>query len=152
MIVGIVGNEAAKFTEAMELETKRIIRSIIRPGEDSVCSGGCHLGGVDIWAEEIAMELGVPLIIHNPKKHQWTGGYKDRNLLIARDSDEVHVIVVRDYHRNYTGMKFPKCYHCNERRGTRPLGHVKSGACWTAYRAMEMGKMGLWHIVEVDDG
>jgi hypothetical protein len=83
------------------------------------------------------------------------GGFRWRNLLIARDSDVVHVIVVKDYPPGYVeanrgkpGKVFlrdgkPYCYHCGDRR---PV-HVKSGACWTAIEALKLGKKAEWHIV-----
>ena len=93
------------------------------------------------WAEEIAEEWGLPTIIHKPRVRSWgaPGGLKDRNLAIARDSDLVLCIVVRDYHEGYRGMRFDGCYHC----GKRVPRHVKSGGCWTAWRCE--GRM--WQII-----
>jgi hypothetical protein len=36
---------------------KRVITDIYNP--DVVVSGGCHLGGIDVWAVEIAAGLGI---------------------------------------------------------------------------------------------
>lgn len=55
--IGIIGHEAAKFTEAGEREAKRIIR-VLLDAALTLVSGGCHLNGVDIWAEEIADKIG----------------------------------------------------------------------------------------------
>lgn len=146
-VVGIVGSEAAKFTPETEKRAREIIRSIlIRPGITAVSSGHCHLGGIDIWAEEIAKELGVfedGFFIFPPKDLTWSGGYRPRNLQIVGASNEVHCITIRDYPPNYSGMRFNYCYHCG-RNGEK---HVKSGGCWTALQAKRRGKYAQWHII-----
>lgn len=93
-------------------------------------SGHCHLGGIDIWAEEEADDMGIEKLIFPPKSLRWNGGYKERNLLIARNSDIVHCIVVAKYPPHYRGMRFTRCYHCDTTE------HIKSGGCWTAWRCM----------------
>lgn len=165
MLIGIVGHAADKFTaETQRLAWSTICR-IITDSEAqhspvTVVSGGCHLGGVDQWAEEAAIRL-LPRnpVIHRPRILQWgvPGGYKERNLLIARDSDVVHVVVVNAYPPGYTGMRFedkeglPICYHCQGRgrRYLKPIStpHVKSGACWTALEAKRRGKEAVWHVI-----
>jgi len=56
MNIGIVGHETAKFTAETEAKARAIIRHLLdHEGTDDVLvSGGCHLGGIDIWAEEEA--------------------------------------------------------------------------------------------------
>jgi hypothetical protein len=142
MNIGIVGHEAAKFNVEAEETARRIIRAKLSDTHDTpvtLVSGHCHLGGIDIWAEEIATELGIPQIIHAPKKLQWSGGYKERNLLIARDSDICICIVVAELPLSYRGMRFSSCYHCGSKRPQ----HVKSGGCWTAIRS----KHPVWYII-----
>lgn len=139
----IVGHAADKFTPVTEAEARRIIAKILQPG-DVLVSGGCHLSGIDIWAEEIARELGCydPDYIFPPKNLRWSPeGYRDRNLKIAQACEEAHVIVVKDYPPSYDGRKFDLCYHC------KTSDHVKSGGCWTAWRALDMGKPAHWHII-----
>lgn len=144
MNIGIVGNEGAKFTNNMRLRARSIICNIIRTHPScKIISGGCHLGGIDIWAEEIAYVHNVPTTIFKPKTLSWSGGYKPRNLLIARNSDKLNIIVVEDYHANYTGMRFDHCYHC------KTDSHVKSGACWTGKQARKLGKKVIYHIIPV---
>lgn len=140
MKIGIVGSEAAKFTLETERKARALIRSLITP-EDTVISGGCHLGGIDIWAEQEARVVGIPedrIIVYAPTRHTWSGvgGYMDRNLKIARFSDRVICITVRVLPPNYVGMRFALCYHC----GTSD--HVKSGGCWTTKKARQLGKGG----------
>ena len=141
----IIGHAAKKFTEKTETAARRVIASILDRG-DILVSGGCHLGGIDIWAEEIAKELGCynPDYIHLPKIHRWEGGYRQRNLKIAKDSDIVHCIVIDEYPPSYDGMKFDYCYHC------KATDHIKSGGCWTAWQAVRMGKPAIWHVIAKD--
>ena len=137
MKLGIVGHEAAKFTPETETEAKALIRTLLlNPAVTEVVSGECHLGGIDIWAHEIADELGLPFTGFAPKERSWEKGYKPRNLQIAQ-ADEVHCIVVAKLPESYKGMRFTYCYHC------RTSEHAKSGGCWTAKRA----KIGVWHVV-----
>lgn len=130
--VGIVGHEAAKFTPETEAKAREIIRFLLDEPGTRLVSGHCHLGGVDIWAEEIADQLGNPTAIFRPTRLQWSGpgGYKERNQQIAMVSDIVHCVVVRKLPVTYTGMTFKECYHCKGR--VEP--HAKSGGCWTAWR------------------
>lgn len=143
MNVGIIGHEAAKFTLATEQEARAVIRGILdhEGTEDVLVSGGCHLGGIDIWAEEEADRLGLRKIIHLPKSRSWENGYKQRNMQIAQDSDVVHVVVVRTLPESYKGMRFPLCYHCKTK------SHIKSGGCWTAKYAETLGRPARWHEV-----
>ena len=118
--LGIVGSEAAKFTPVTEVLARAQIRSLIgKHKADIVISGGCHLGGIDKWAIEEAQKLDIGFIEYLPKTLNWEGGYKDRNLRIARNSDSVFCITVKELPKNYTGMRFKLCYHC----GT--TNHVK---------------------------
>src|SRR3954462_8091051 len=98
MRIGIVGAEAAKFTKLGEERAKEEIRqTLILTGATEVISGGCHLGGIDIWAEEIGKELGLIVTVFKPKTLAWDNGYKERNLLIAGTSDYVHNFTVKTY-------------------------------------------------------
>jgi hypothetical protein len=139
MVIGIVGSEAAKFTPETEAEAKKMIITILRPG-DKVVSGACHLGGIDVWAIEAAKALGLEWEEFPPKVREWSG-YRARNLRIAKAADRVVCITVKQLPPNYTGMRFPKCYHCNT------TDHVKSGGCWTVKKAIEMGKAGDVFVV-----
>lgn len=141
MRIGIVGSEAKKFTQLMELSARQKIQDIINGvliyGEDvTVVSGACHLGGIDIWAKEEAHNLGVGFKDYPPKTKGWAFGYRPRNIKIAEDSDVVYCITVKELPPGYDGMEFPLCYHC----GTKD--HVKSGGCWTVKYARNLGKPG----------
>ncbi len=142
MVIGIVGSEAAKFTPETEAKAKDLIRKLLCDSKITrVSSGHCHLGGIDIWAEELADELGLPKLIFPPKFLSWEF-YKERNMQIAHASDIVHCITLARLPDSYTGMRFEECYHC----GTR--SHVKSGGCWTVKYAKRIGKSGEVHVIQ----
>lgn len=155
--VGIVGAEAAKFTNRGEQEARTCIVSILQAAQTmairdddrvTLVSGGCHLGGIDIWAEEeadviSAGSLRIDKQIHLPRERSWSVGYKPRNLLIARGSDALHNITVARYPEHFVGMRFGVCYHCKKREretGYVVVDHIKSGGCWTLYEAEKLGK------------
>lgn len=151
MKVGIVGNGSDKFTAGSRRRAVSEIRYILNNcdhGEGvTLVSGHSPVGGIDIWAEDAAHEMGYPMDLKIPKQHTWNAsyGYKQRNLDIARDSDELHVILVDGYPEGYTGVKFKTCYHCHTG------SHIKSGACWTAKQAQTLGKPVFWHIIKQGD-
>lgn len=137
MRVGIVGAEGVKFTAQGEASAKEMIRKIISaPEVEEICSGECHLGGIDLWAHEIADELGKPFTAFPPKTLSWETGYKPRNLQIARWSDKVFCLTVDRLPEGFKGMKFNLCYHCSN-HGADGTNHVKSGGCWTMYKCKE---------------
>lgn len=150
-LIGIVGHAGDKFTPETEARAREIIRDILGRVDGAVLvSGGCHLGGIDIFAEQEADKLGLDKRIFLPKSRRWEGGYKQRNLLIASTSTEAHCIVVGDYPDEYSLPRYgarkdgsPYCYHCHDARPT----HVKSGGCWTVKRAKAAGIPAHWHII-----
>jgi len=141
MKLGIVGHGADKFTPETALLAKARIRANIKAySAQLVVSGRSPLGGVDIWAEEIAHELSIPTLIFPASTNQWDGpgGFKYRNLQIAHNSDVVLCVVVKSLPPSYQGRRFEYCYHC------RTQEHVKSGGCWTGKQA----KACIWEVVE----
>lgn len=148
MILGIVGSEGAKFTPVTELAARGIIRELIarnRPELTRVVSGACHLGGIDTWAIEEAITLGVPTTEYPPRVRNWSRGYRLRNIQIAQAATDVCCITLRVLPATWTGMRWDRCYHC-------PAGaddHVKSGGCWTVKFAREqLGKRGTVLVLE----
>ena len=137
--IGVVGAERSKFTANQVFVVRRLIADLIR-GYDRVVSGACHLGGVDLWAVRVAREKGLSVTEYPPETRDWAG-YKARNLLIARDADHVVCIVVSRLPLGFKGLTHRLCYHCGID------DHVKSGGCWTAWRAVEMGKTASLVIV-----
>jgi hypothetical protein len=144
--VAIVGNEEAKFTPEGEERALVLIRNLLVPGR-IIVSGHCHLGGVDIWAEEEAKKAGLKTLIFPPKNLIWSPGFRERNIQIAENCDEIHVICVDRLPSDFKGMRFKECYHCINKEPKRPV-HVKSGACWTANWAIALGKPAFWHVAK----
>lgn len=140
MKLGIVGHAEDKFTRRTKVLALEVIRQeIIRYKPDVIISGRSPLGGVDLYAEELAKVFKISTEIFVPEVNRWEG-FRKRNLLIAKNSDIVLVVVVKEYHKLYDGMRFTECYHC---KGRNP-DHVKSGGCWTAWRCN--GRK--WRIIE----
>lgn len=142
MKLGIVGHAQDKFVPQTEMLARAVIHAeVLGRKPTHIVSGHSPMGGVDWYAEDEARELDLPMIVHAPKIHNWSapGGFRDRNLMIARDSDVVLVVVVAAYPPSYKGMCFVDCYHC---QGRNPK-HVKSGGCWTAWKAKDR----FWRII-----
>ena len=147
--IGFVGHGSDKFDSRTEFLAKELIYNLLDNAEKThgnVCmvSGHSPMGGIGIWAEEIALGLGILLDLKIPKQQKWDSqyGYKQRNLDIAKSCDTLHVILVKNYPENYNGQKFNLCYHC------KTSDHVKSGGCWTGNQAKKLGKEVIWHIIE----
>lgn len=133
--LGIVGSESAKFSETTRLRTLGVMARLIqRYAPRCIVSGGCHLGGVDQWAADAGRDHGLQVVEHLPARRVWSGGYRERNIRIAQDSDRVVCISVKEFPQSYRGMRFPYCYHC------KTDSHIKSGGCWTAHYASKLGK------------
>ena len=142
LIVGIVGSEEVKFTPLGKGRAYQIIVDLLsRDFVKEVCSGACHLGGIDKMAVQIGLEIGLNIKEFPPERLSWEY-YRQRNIEIAKYSTEVHCITVDKLPEDFKGMKFPLCYHC----GTD--NHVKSGGCWTMKYAVRLGKIGQLHVVE----
>lgn len=154
MKIGIVGHGADKFTAQTEQIAKCHINRIIKLHMPcTVISGESPVGGVDIWAHEIADEMGAEFIPCEPRQHKWDAeyGFKQRNIDIAIKSNIVYCIVVRELPKSYKGVKYTD-YHCNRREHTKPDGekiekHVKSGGCWTAWYAIEHEGRAEWVLI-----
>lgn len=111
-------------------------------------SGGCPYGGVDIWAEAIAKELGIKTRIFKPQTRQWENkivvtqsgvltfiGYKERNIEIAKSCDILYVISPRCQACGGTGVHSSDdlgglCTntYCEKCKG---LGYTFNGGVWT---------------------
>jgi len=143
MRLGIVGHEAAKFTPVTETKARAAIRDLIRSHTNctTVISGGCHLGGIDVWSVEEAKALGLATKEFLPHNRSWTTGYKIRNIQIAQYSDVVVCFVVDKLPPTFIGPRFEFCYHCGAR------DHIKSGGCWTAKYARSLGRTGTIVVI-----
>jgi hypothetical protein len=143
MKLGIVGHEARKFTPRTKILAAVEIRVLFEHYHpDLVISGHSPLGGIDWWAIALAKRCGIETLEYPPKRPGWEGGYRERNLEIARASDAVVCIVVKQLPQGYQGMRFPLCYHC------KATDHVKSGGCWTMKQAAALGKQTELVVIE----
>lgn len=144
MILGIVGSQADKFTTETQNKARIAIHELFQKYHlgtmDSVCSGDCPNGGIDIWCMEEAGYCDINQIRVPPKELRWGGkeGYMARNKQIAKTSDVVVCITVHELPHDYQGMKFYNCYHHDDQENVEP--HVKSGGCYTTKYARSLGK------------
>ena len=147
MTLGIVGAEECKFTPYGKAQALTLIRRLVsHPDCTAVVSGGCHLGGVDIWARQMAEQYGRQFTEFLPAERSWYYGYRIRNLQIASHCNVLHCITVPYLPATYTGRTFRYCYHCDS------TSHIKSGGCWTMKEAARMGKKTALHIVRQEAG
>jgi hypothetical protein len=150
MRIGIVGHGSDKFTIESKQKAIDLITHIVEESQHEtqenpiIISGHSPVGGIDIWAEDVAQAYNLKTEIKVPLQNMWDAayGYKQRNLDIARCSDVVHVILVDVLPPKYKGMRFNSCYHCNTN------SHIKSGGCWTGLQAKKLGKPVHWHIIK----
>lgn len=136
---GIVGPRADKFHAPAEAWARYRITELLRPG-DVVVTGACPQGGVDIWAAQIGLQLGLQVIEHRPQTLDWNG-FKARNMKIAEDYERGVCISPRELPSEYRGRRFNGCYHCGRD------DHVVSGGCWTLKYGRGLGKPGLVIVV-----
>lgn len=136
---GIVGPRADKFHAPAEAWARYRIRELLKPG-DEIVTGACPEGGVDIWAEEIGLQLGLRMIVHPPVTRDWNG-FKARNIKIAEDYEEGVCVSPRALPSTYRGTRSKGCYHCGRD------DHVVSGGCWTLQYGRRLGKPGRVIIV-----
>ncbi len=127
MKVAIVGT-SIDLTDNEERDVRQFIAMILKNryagNNDIIISGGAK--GVDLLAIQVAQGLGFKTKIYNPKKQSWKH-FKQRNMKIANDCDELHCISVPVHKK--------KCYHHEE-----PQEHEKTAGCWTMKKALEMDK------------
>lgn len=136
---GIVGAQADKFTAHSEARARSQILALLRPG-DVVITGRCPKGGVDVWAAEIGLQIGLPVIEYPPQSADWEG-FKARNKLIAEAYEEGVCITPREVAPGFRGKRAGYCYHCNS------ADHVVSGGCWTIAYGRRIGKPGRVIVV-----
>lgn len=127
MKIAIVGSREQYWTHEQKVEAIRSIAKLLvfRETPLTLVSGGCHLGGPDIWAEVIAIAYGLETEIYLPDDLVWSikdsnrRGFKERNIEIAESCDELH------------------CY--------TPFERQRGGAIWTAKYAEELDKRVVYH-------
>ena len=150
MNIAIIGHGKNKFDVRTRSKAYKIIRRILADHpEATIISGHSPVGGIDIWAENMAKALGYKTLIFRPKQHIWEGpyGFRAQNIDIAENSNIIYVILVRDYPPDYHGKRFDICYHCVQHPEREHGKHVKSGACWTGWKGVELGKDVRWIVI-----
>jgi len=91
MKIAIVGAEENKWTEKQKEKAKDFIRTLLCEAsqiegafnnkEVILVSGHSPKGGVDVWAENIAKELGIKTEIYAPEVNQWNDKWVSREEL-----------------------------------------------------------------------
>ena len=130
MKVAIVGSEEKYWYAEQKEQVKEEIFRILYlwdgplPTRATLVSGHCPKGGVDIWAEQVAEELGLERIIYKPQIKQWYDkgelkGYRSRNIMIAEECDVLYDI---------------------EPYRDDNLGYRRSGGTWTLQYAQKLSK------------
>ena len=92
-IIGMVGTRRRDTGVTFDLFRKKFFE-IYEEG-DVICSGGCRKGG-DRFAEVIAKQEGIPIIIYYPNyKRYGRGATFVRNTTVAEKSDVIIACVVK---------------------------------------------------------
>jgi hypothetical protein len=131
----------------------------------TLVSGHCPKGGVDIWAEDIANELGISKEIYEQEVNQWEDeignletigvcpvdhtkidlskhncnrliGFKTRNKQIAQACDILYCIVPMRY-VGFNAESYPPQLYCKH---CKVWKHPTNGACWTMKETKKLGK------------
>jgi len=126
MKVAIVGT-SVNLSEGEERDVRQYIGMVLNKHDrhnDIIISGGSK--GVDTTVFEIAESLGFKIELYKPTIESWEY-YKERNILIAKNCDELYCITVPTHRR--------KCYHHD-----KPQDHEKTAGCWTLKQAKLLGK------------
>jgi len=143
--VAIVGSSESHWTANGRVKAVLYIHNLLDEMSSSwlykkvtLISGGSPKGGIDIYAEMVADELGLEKEIYYPEVNQWEDktlytisilpyepvkilkGYKSRNIQIAESCDVLYCI--------------------------DPKGRVGGGGFWTYSKAKVLGKS-VYHVV-----
>lgn len=140
VVIGFVGSEQRYWTLKQERKARKFIRDLllfyiqrfklgIELAMPIVCSGRCKEGGVDIWAEEIADELGLKKKIFPAKGTGWKF-YRRRNLKIIKASSRIFDIE----------PQVPEVSRKAEYDETSRKWFRHSGGTWTVNEARKKGK------------
>jgi len=174
--IGIVGPEELKWSERQKTEVKMKINQIFNSYDCEqnpndrfftyknlvLVSGHCPKGGVDIWAEEIADELGIQKEIYPVEVERWGDyedwtrnevgakdivvrkGYRSRNIQIAEACDILYCIVPFKLN-SYCYHHKPKLHGENKLEGKN---HPSNGGCWTKKYTKKIGKQTYLIVIE----
>lgn len=136
MKIAIVGTSHA-MTENEERDVQQYVAMILKdfsPKTNIIISGGAK--GVDSIAIEVARSMEFPTVTYHPEIQEWEPkngkGYKDRNLQIAIDCDQLYCISIPTHEI--------ACYH-HKNIEHKLIPHEKTAGCWTMNKAIELEKM-----------
>lgn len=148
MRIGIVGADGTKWKPEQVDDVKKLIRHILISytskrqydwvtnqtilvfDEVVLVSGHCPLGGVDIWAEAVADELGIKKEIYPPEVNQW--------------NDLLHQGIVK---KGYKSRNIDIAVACNVLHCIEPYYRQRSGGMWTLRYAESLGKEVHQHVL-----
>lgn len=132
--IGIVGSSGIPFDsktarQAIENIFARYSKHQQNGWQLIIVSGGAK--GADKIGEFMAQEHGLQTEIYAPTVYAWDGegGFKERNLKIAKACDKVYSIAKKG------GTFGEMCYHCSKKG--LDSNHFKTAGCWTAHRCKE---------------
>ena len=139
VVLGFVGSEKKHWLLRQEKKARNFMRSLllryiqryklgIELAPPIVCSGHCEEGGIDIWAEEIADELGLETKIFPAKGKGWKF-YRRRNLKIIKASSRIFDIE----------PEVPQTYPKAELDEISGRWFRHSGGTWTVNEARKKG-------------
>lgn len=124
MKVAIVGT-SQNLTENEERDARQLCAIILKEHDNpTLISGGAK--GIDFIAYEVARGLGLSITIYDPKTTDWFG-YRERNLRIAKECDELYCIT--------TNVHDEWCYHHGKSQD-----HQRTAGCWTLREAARINK------------
>jgi len=135
MRVAIVGT-SHEMTENEERDVQQFVAMILNDYKEKhlIVSGGAK--GVDSIAIEVARSMGFPTQTYHPENEEWEPvigkGYKERNMQIAIDCDELFCISIPTHEI--------ECYHHEEGWSMSIPEHEKTAGCWTMNHVKELGK------------
>ena len=94
MNLAVVGSRSLKDNELAKEDAKKLIRgAIIALSTNKIISGGAN--GPDTWAEEVAKDMGIEVLVFKPdwKTYGKGAGYR-RNYDIVKNAD--HILIFWD--------------------------------------------------------
>jgi hypothetical protein len=148
--VAIVGSSESHWTANGRVKAVLYIHNLLDEMSSSwlykkvtLISGGCPKGGVDIFAEMVADELGLEKEIYRPEVNQW----KDKLIDESIPTDFFHGD--KDKFRRYKGYmsrNIQIAETCDVLYCIDPKGRVGGGGFWTYSKAKTLGKE-VHHVV-----
>ncbi len=123
-ILAVVGSVRFACPDGLHLATHAIVDELVTRRPDLFVSGGAK--GIDLQAEGLADEIGIPKRIHYPKFPRWApDGFKARNLLIVRDC--TRLLAIRCAESNTYGSGYTRDEAKRQGKPTRTVTIHRDG-------------------------